>query len=153
MKMDKIEFLEDGINVNGKFLKLTDIITNVNLAKARTYNLGLMIIEWPETRGCDAILERICRPVETLKKIKSIICGKTVYFGEIAGKHSDVFGEVDDDEIVIHEDPESVNRFLSECPGGHEYNHSFLEAFNKSVESEMIEFSENELIEFKDLIA
>ncbi len=147
-----VEYLENGININGNFLKLPDIIKNVNIAKINKYNLGLMTIKWEETRDCTAIIEQICRPIEILQKIKETIIGKTVYFGEIAGKHSEIYGDVEENEIIIDEDVNIVASFLHENPSGHNRNHSFLYAFIQAVECGMSEFSESDLDDFRDLI-
>ena len=43
------------------------------------------------------------------KDVESVI-GKEVYFGEVLGKHSDIYGTIDEDEIkLITDDPEIVS--------------------------------------------
>lgn len=43
------------------------------------------------------------------KDVESVI-GKEVYFGEVLGKHSDIYGTIDEGEIkLITDDPEVVS--------------------------------------------
>lgn len=43
------------------------------------------------------------------KDVESVI-GKEVYFGEVLGKHSDIYGTIDEGEIkLITDDPEIVS--------------------------------------------
>ena len=53
------------------------------------------------------------------------------YFGEIAGKHSEICGTVEKDEISITED---AVEFLEQCPSGVDYDHSFSSAFYNNLE-------------------
>jgi hypothetical protein len=48
------------------------------------------------------------------------------YFGEIAGKHSEVYGDIEESEVCIDTQTEKVIEFLELHPSGHDYNHSFL---------------------------
>lgn len=45
------------------------------------------------------------------QKVKNII-GKKVYFGEVLGKHSEIYGTIEEDEITfISDDPHFVELF------------------------------------------
>ena len=144
-----IEFLENGISVNDKFLSLEEITHKVNEVKAKKHKLGLMIISWPGGRGWDGATEKFVGPLKNLKRMKEILKGKTIYFGEIAGKHSEVYGTLDESDMVIHEDVAGVQTFLKECPGGHQYDHSFLHQFldDATCGGYEDEFDEGELTE------
>ena len=60
---------------------------------------------WPQRRGGD--VEGLF--VEDSDVVENAI-GSDVYFGEICGKHSDVYGTLDEEDLtVISEDQEKVN--------------------------------------------
>lgn len=131
---NQIEYLENGIKVNGEFISLVEITKNVNISKSKTQKLGLMIITWDGGRGFDGCQERYVSNIDNLKEIKDILIGKNISFGEIAGKHSDIYGEMEDCDFKIIEDIEKVQEFLSKNPSGHDYDHSFLETFKDCLE-------------------
>lgn len=51
--------------------------------------------------------------ISTDEEVQSII-GKEVYFGEVLGKHSDVFGTIDEGEITLVTNDETVVSVLKE---------------------------------------
>ena len=57
--------------------------------------------------------------------------GMEAYFGEIAGKHSEIYGTVEEDEIKITDD---AVEFLATYPRGRCYDHSFIDAFYNTLE-------------------
>lgn len=134
---ENIVFKKDGIELRGscnsEFIRLVDIIDECNKARIKEDKLGLMEIEWKYARNFDGAFEQFVGPIEDLKRIKEIIVGKEIYFGEIAGKHSEIYGNLEENEINIIEEPEEINNFLKEYPTGHEYNHSFLCTFQDGI--------------------
>lgn len=130
MKYNGITFTSNGIRVNNNFIHLEEIINNCNKERIKEQGLALMIIEWVGGRSFDGAKETIVKPFKDLLRIKEIIVGQEIYFGEIAGKHSEIYGNVEENEVSINESIEAVNDFLVECPSGHEYNHSFLYRMN-----------------------
>ena len=87
-------------------------------------------MEWKGWRGFEeGILEKIVLPLDKIETIKKHILGKTIYFGEIAGKHSDVYNRLDTNDIEVIDDYKTIIDFLFENPHGHDYNHSFLHTF------------------------
>jgi hypothetical protein len=126
----EIIYKKNGILVDKNFISLSEIIEKCNIEKLKEDNLLLLIMEWRGWRGFDeGILEKIVLPIEKIDFIKKHILGKTIYFGEIAGKHSDVRNTLDENDIEIIDDPKIILDFLSSNPSGHEYNHSFLNNF------------------------
>jgi len=60
---------------------------------------------WPQRRGGD--VEGLF--VEDSDVVENAI-GSNVYFGEICGKHSDVYGTLDEEDLtVVSEDQEKIN--------------------------------------------
>ena len=127
----KITYKKDGILIDENFISLSEIIEKCNLEKVKEEKLLLLKMEWKGWRGFDeGILEKIVLPLEKIETIKKHILGKTIYFGEIAGKHSDVYNSLDENDIEVIEDSKVIQQFLSSNPSGHEYNHSFLYTFS-----------------------
>jgi hypothetical protein len=125
----EIEYKKDGIIIGGNFIKLSDIVDSCNFAKIKENNLVLLQMEWPSRRGFDGIEENIVLPAEKIEIIKKYIVGRDIFFGEIAGKHSDIYGTIEEDEFAVIFDPESIALFLKENPSGRSYNYSFLDTF------------------------
>tara|TARA_Y100000310_G_C20613082_1_gene779078 strand:+ start:1060 stop:1527 length:468 start_codon:yes stop_codon:yes gene_type:complete len=125
-----VKFTENGINIDGEFFSLRDINTKCLTEKVKSNNLTLLAIGWEDSRGFDGVEESIVLPFEKINKIISLISGKQCYFGEIAGKHSEVYGDIDDEDIVVYTEVDKVVEFLEENPTGWEYNHSFLETMS-----------------------
>lgn len=129
--MKTITYKKDGILIDDEFISLSEITKKCNLAKVKEEKLVLLKMEWKGWRGFDeGILEKIVLPMEKIETIKKFILGKTIYFGEIAGKHSDVYNTLDDNDIQIIKTPKTIQDFLSKNPSGHEFNHSFLYTFH-----------------------
>lgn len=128
--MNKIIYKKDGIIIDDTFIELSNIIKNCNYSKIKEEKLLLLKIEWKGWRGfSEGILEKIVLPSEKIEVIKKHILGKTIYFGEIAGKHSEVCNTLDDNDIEIVDDVNIIQEFLEQYPTGHIYNHSFLYTF------------------------
>lgn len=96
------------------------------VADAKSEGLILVKIEWEESRGNDGILEEFTINKDAWEELKPYIINAEVSFGEIWGKHSDVYGTIEESEITVFSDKASVSEFLKENPSGHSYNHSFI---------------------------
>lgn len=46
------------------------------------------------------------------------LIGETVYFGEVLGKHSEVFGDIDKEDIIIKSEDQGLIRDLQEVFSG-----------------------------------
>jgi len=125
-----IQYKAKCILVNGEEIKLSDIIDRCNSASVTDENKVLVHMSWPSSRNFDGIDESIVMPKQNALRMKEIISGKTIYFGEINGKHSDIYGELEPEEINIIEDQEQVVNFLKDNPSGHDYDYSFIHTFN-----------------------
>ena len=144
----KVEYKENGIEIDGLFLSLDEITKNVNDVKIKNKQLCLMTLEWPMTRNFDGAYEKIVLSLEKAKKFKEVFSGVEVYFGEIAGKHSEIYGDLEENEITIETDINEINEFLSRYPDGRDYNHSFIDKIYYSItEGECELMSDDEFIE------
>lgn len=129
--MANIEYRKNGIVIDGELLLLSTIIKECDALKISEENLVLLVMEWKGWRGFDeGILEEIVLPVEKIEIIKKYIIGRTIYFGDIAGKHSEVFNTIDEEDMKIIDDPKAVGDFIAANPSMHKYNHSFLYTFS-----------------------
>ena len=148
----KIEYTKDGVNFGGEFISLVDITTNVNNAKIKADKLVLVTLCWPMTRSFDGAEERVIVPKKNVDKFIDMIAEKYIYFGEIAGKHSEICGTLKREHISVNTNKSEVNNFLSIHPSGHDYNHSFLDVFNNGMmDGEYEDVSEEQRNEFLKL--
>lgn len=128
--MKQITYKKDGILIDENFISLFEITEKCNLEKIKEDKLLLLKMEWKGWRGFDeGILEKIVLPIENIEIIKKHILGKKIYFGEIAGKHSNVYNTLDENDIEVIDDYKIIQQFLSSNPNGHQYNYSFLHTF------------------------
>jgi hypothetical protein len=142
----KITYKKDGIEVGGTFLLLSDIIEECNNVKIKENNLVLLEIGWDGRGG--SVFEQIALPKERALRVKDILLNQEVYFGEIWGKHSEVYGEVSEEDFKIVADKKKIKKFLEEYPSGHEYDHSFIYTFvENNEEQEMQDGVTQEILE------
>ena len=132
----KITYLKDGIIVGDAFLSLSDIIEECNNIKLKEDKLVLLEMGW-DGRGGSAF-EKRALPLKNALRVKEILLDKEVYFGEIWGKHSEVYGSMSEDTFEIIKDKKKIKDFIKEYPSGIDYNHSFIYAFiENNEENEM----------------
>lgn len=150
----EITYKKDGILIDENFISLSEIIENCNLAKLKDEKLVLLKLEWKGWRGFEkGILEKKLLPIENIETIKKYILGKTIYFGEIAGKHSEIYNTLDEEDIEVIEDQKVIVNFLTENPSGHEYNYSFLYTFSDyASDGGYDDISEDEAKDFQSAI-
>jgi hypothetical protein len=148
----KIEYKKDGIITGDVFLLLSDIIKECNNIKIKEDKLVLLEIGWDGRGG--SVFEQIALPKKNALRVKDILLNKEAYFGEIWGKHSEVYGEIIDRNFKIVADKKKIKSFLEEYPSGHEYDHSFIYTFvENNEENEMQEGVTQEMLdELKTLI-
>lgn len=135
-----ITYTKDGLMVDDTFISLKEIIRNCNIEFIKSETIMLLKIEWKSSRGFDGICETIALPLKVIREIKKHIVGKRVYFGEIAGKHSEIYGTIDESDIKIIDDQHEIEHFLSTNYKGHSYNYSFLMYFLGNSFDEIPEF-------------
>lgn len=125
----KISFEENGVAFgdNLDFISLEDIIENCLTAKVKKRKLVVFHIRWEGSRYFDDIYESFTISEDKVDRIKEIIIGKKVDFGEIEGKHSQVYGTIESGDITIDSAVENVVGFITSAPSEHIYNHSFIE--------------------------
>jgi len=145
-----VTYKKDGIELeDGTFLLLSTIIEKCNSVKTEESDLVILNFYW--SRRQSDIFESRVFPRETAERIMEMMLDKQIYFGEIEGKHSEVCGTLDEDEITITDDKAKVTEFISANPDGWNYNHSFIDVFHDHMENEetdefMEEFSK--LVEY-----
>lgn len=128
-----IEYTKDGVKFGDEFIKLDDIIKNVNKVKIKNDSLVLLTMKWDGRRGFDGIEETITISKNNVNRFKEIICGRHINFGEIAGKHSEIYGTLDKDDITVSTNKKNINEFLVNNPSGHYCDHSFIDKFLDSA--------------------
>tara|TARA_R100001480_G_scaffold7322_3_gene14916 strand:+ start:348 stop:812 length:465 start_codon:yes stop_codon:yes gene_type:complete len=126
-----IKFVQNGVEFGGVFLSLTTINRKCLTEKVSCNNLTLLVIEWESSRGFDGAKESIVLPFDKITNIISLITGKQCCFGEIAGKHSELYGDIDDEDLKIYTEVNKVVEFLELNPTGRECNHSFLDTMSE----------------------
>ncbi len=132
----KIEYRKDGVIVGDAFLSLSDIIEECNNIKLKEDKLVLLEMGW-DGRGGSAF-EKRALPLKNALRVKEILLDKEVYFGEIWGKHSEVYGSMSEDTFEIIKDKKKIKDFIKEYPSGIDYNHSFIYTFiENNEENEM----------------
>ena len=145
-----ITYKSDGIELgDGTFIALSTVIDNCN--KLKTLEEDLVIINFYWSRRQSDIFESRVFPRQNAERIMEMMRGKQIYFGEIEGKHSEVCGTLDEDEVTITDDKSKVAEFISANPEGWNYNHSFIDVFHDHMENdESDEFMEefSKLVEY-----
>lgn len=145
-----VTYKKDGIELeDGTFLLLSTIIENCNSVKTKESDLVIINFYW--LRRQSDIFESRVFPRENAERIMEMMLGKQIYFGEIEGKHSEVCGTLDEDEVTITDDKAKVTEFISMNPEGWNYNHSFIDVFHDHMENdESDEFMEefSKLVEY-----
>lgn len=127
-----MKYLETGIEVDGTFYPLSEIIEKCNSVKVESLDLVLLKIEW-DGRGGEVYDHKVY-PRKTALRVKELLTDKEVYFGEIWGKHSEVYGYVTERDFTLVEDKKTVQKFLDLHPLGSDNNYSFLEYLENHYE-------------------
>lgn len=128
----KIEYKKDGIIIGDTFLLLSDIVEECNNIKIKEDKLALLEMGWDRRGG--TIFEIRALPLKNALRVKEILLDKEVYFGEIWGKHSDVYGSISEETFEIIKNKKKIKDFIKEYPNGIDYNHSFIHTFIENNE-------------------
>lgn len=131
----KITYKKDGIELDGNFLSLVEITEKCNEIKLKENKLVLLKLHWGGRHG--DVLEQIVLPSDNALQLKDYLLGKEIYFGEIWGKHSEVYGEMEEKDFEIVKDKKKIKEFLAEYPSGHDYDHSFIYTFIERAEENL----------------
>lgn len=136
------KYTPTGIIVNGQYTSLQTIINNCLHQKIEQLNLVILQIQWKfDYRSrFDGCLEKIAVPLTNALKLKEMLVGKSIDFGEINGKHSQIYGNIEDDEITILDDKQIVLNFLLSYPNGHDFNHSFIHTYINNLDLDSDEY-------------
>lgn len=103
-----IQYSADGMTINGELISWTEIDTSRN--KLRFANSVLVTISFSYGRSSyfddSFIIDR-----DEWAALKAEMLGKRIYFGEIAGKHSEVVIELEESDIKETTDPIVIANF------------------------------------------
>ena len=144
-----VKFTKDGFLIDGELFTLDQIAIGCNRAKVKEDKLALLQISWKGGRGMDDIVEHKIMKAENVEPLLNLIIGQQVYFGEIAGKHSEVYGTLDTEDIAVKTDTATVVAFLLHHPSGWDSNYSFLNRLmNDDNEDESLADKVKTLIKF-----
>lgn len=147
-----ITYTKDGVNFGDKFISLQDIRANINKVKIDEGNLALLTMSLNGYRGFDGVIEQIVLPLDKIERMMEIMDNKYISFGEIAGKHSEVYLTFDEDNYDISTDENQIKEFLNSNSNGHTYNHSFLDKFHDMASDGAYDDMDDETFEeFKTL--
>lgn len=129
----EIEYTKDGIVIAGESISLSEITRKILTKRVEFEKLALVTIKWPKKRHFDGLSEIIALPYDFCQTLKKHLVGKDVYFGEINGRHSEVYGTIEENEFTIDENVDSVVSFLLGQPDGWQYKYSFIQYFYEGV--------------------
>lgn len=121
-----MKYTKTGIEVDGKTYTLEEIKKGVAEVRASDPEMAILELTWDSSRGFDGVHEQRYLKLSDINRIVKLIKGKKVCFGEIAGKHSDVFGDIDEDDISINQDKEYIKNYLERHNNGVNFNYSFI---------------------------
>jgi len=128
----EIKYLTRGIEIEGKFYSKENLITGINTEIIRAGGWKLVKIEW-DKRGCHCYDIFLCNDV---LKLTNMLDGIEIYFGEIAGKHSDVYGSIEKDDISTENFPFNEVEFLNYFPSGFDSENSFLDVIKHNMQDD-----------------
>jgi hypothetical protein len=146
----KLKFLPNSIEIDGEPLELSTIIAKCSEAKVKEEKLVLLSLKW--TRRNSDIYEKKAYPKAIAEKVKKMLLGREIYFGEIEGKHSEVYGTLDNSDMTIITNKKEVKEFIITNPDGWDYNHSFLSTHADRIQDDPTEdITEDYIREFLDI--
>lgn len=131
----KVEYKKDGIKIDSTFLSLEDITSKCLDARLKENNLVILKLSWSGRGG--SVSEQRALSLDNALAVKEILLDREVYFGEIWGKHSEVYGTMSEKTFSIEKDTEKVKIFLREFSSGIDYDYSFIETFIESGEDKL----------------
>ena len=132
---NKVNFTKNGLLIDGELFTLQQIQKECNRVKVDEDNLVLLKLYWKGGRGSSDITEQKVMKAINVEPLLNIIVGQEVHFGEIFGKHSNVYGNIDKEDITVETDFEKVVDFLINNPYGSDYNFSFLENLMENIDA------------------
>jgi len=147
----QVTYQKGGLLIGETFISLEDITENCLKAKIESEDYMLVTMTWFSSRGFDGIEESIVIRPEDWRLLANAMHGKTINFGEIAGKHSDVYGTLDADEITITDGTNVICDFLKKYPTGRHYNYSFLDIFMEQIKYDD-DYSREDIVKIEYII-
>ena len=138
------------IQDNGEILTIEDFTRNVYLKRIEEYDLILVKILWKRRRSRDLYQNFITS--NSIEKVNHLLIGENVYFGEIEGKHSEVFGDIDSEDLSFITDKKEILEFYLNY-GSENSNIDFLDAVKESIlekESNEEEITNGRILEIEN---
>lgn len=114
---------------------------NLSLTDPDAASKLLITLEWKGGRGFDGIMEQFIIDKDHWLSIKPILLGNEIYFGEIAGKHSEVFGDLKESEITESLDLKEILDFQQEYGLHNNPKHSFLKTLSSWFKDSLYEYN------------
>lgn len=121
-----VEELENIIAIN-KIKSATDVLVS---------------IKWVGNRNSPTIEESFIVDNTFLTEFQPKIINKDINFGEIFGKHSEIYGQIEDSDIAVIKDSELILTFIKNNYNRHVYNHSFLSVINDGEDAYGVRWDE-----------
>lgn len=103
-----IKYTDEGMVINGELISWVEIDTGRN--KLRFANSVLVTISFSYGRSSD-FDDSFIIDKDEWATLKAEMLGKRIYFGEIAGKHSEVIIELEESDIKETTDPILIANF------------------------------------------
>lgn len=132
--MKPLEYTSKGVWVDGDHIDLADIIEEVKKKQIEEEDLVVLKFEWAGGRNWDGCVEILAVPLTQALRMKELILNKNINLGEINGKHSEIYGTMDEGDITIDKKVSNVLDFITINPSRVYYDHSFWETFAESAE-------------------
>ncbi len=129
-----MEYTTTGIIVDGEEISKETLLIEINTLRAK--GMGVLIIKWEGGRVMDEIKEQIIVKQSDYKDIRAFLVGTEIHFGEIAGKHSKICGDIEENDISISLTVKTVCDFMMKNPSGRLFHHSFLNAIEEQISEE-----------------
>lgn len=93
----------------------------------------MITLTWEGGRGFDGIQETFVVEKDLWNKTKPVLQGHEIYFGEIAGKHSEIYGTLDNGDISENTHRPNIDSFVK-TNGKHKHGqHLFTDCLLTSL--------------------
>lgn len=136
MKIIKITNIDTPESFKNFNKELEELCTKYNykLINDNLQNLLLVTIEWKPQRNFDGIKEQFLVDKNLWRnELYECLVDKEVYFGEISGKHSEIYGNLDEEDFFENDSEEDINDFYNKHFFHFTNPHSFLRKLHDNL--------------------
>lgn len=124
----------------------------IKLVEDSFSNPILVTLTWTGGRGFDGIEEKFVVEQDLWFKVKPVLQNHEIYFGEIAGKHSEVYGTLDDGDIIENNYRPNVESFLKE-KGKHQFGtHLFTDCLLNNLKENDPAVNKDSILVLQELV-